>query len=130
MLDDSWLFLWRVHTHQEEAAFVMRAWGYDYVSELLWRKLTKKTGKPVMGMGRTLRMGHEVCLVGRRGRPPKLSNGIRSIFEAKIGEHSEKPEEFFGIVESFSSGPYVELFARKERPGWTAYGDEIGRAHP
>lgn len=130
MLNDSWLFLWRVHTHQDEARFVMRAWGFEYASELVWEKLTSKRGLPHVGMGRTLRMGHEICLIGRRGRPDRISKSIRSSFAAKVGEHSEKPEEFYQIVERFSRGPYVELFARRERDRWTTFGNALGRPHP
>lgn len=129
LFDEAWLFLWRVHTHQEEARFVMKAWGFTYASELVWVKLAK-SGSPKMGMGRTLRMQHEVCLIGRRGRPPMLSRAVRSTLEAPLGEHSEKPAAFFDLVERFTPGPYVELFARTKRDGWTAFGKQVGRPHP
>lgn len=127
--DDAWLFLWRVHTHQEEARFVMRAWGFRYASELVWVKRTKND-LVSFGMGRTLRMGHEVCLIGKRGRPKLESRSIRSVFDAQVREHSRKPDEFFGIVESLSTGPYAEMFARQTRPGWDTYGNELTKFDP
>lgn len=154
---DARLFLWRVHAMQEEALFVMRAWGFGApVSELVWAKVDKDDERVIdaiiarlrkespnldgrgqkkiaieearrltFGMGRTFRAAHEVCLVGRRGRPERLSGSERSVFFAPVREHSQKPEEFFEIVERVSPGPYLELFAGgHRRPGWTCLGDD------
>lgn len=145
---DARLFLWRVAPMQEEALFVMKAWGFGApVSELVWNKTTKdeahiaatirafKSNAPEtellrrarslsFGMGRTFRMSHETCLVGRRGRPELLSKSERSVFFAPTGEHSQKPEAFFEAVERISPGPYLELFsAGHRRPGWTCIGE-------
>jgi N6-adenosine-specific RNA methylase IME4 len=141
---DARLFLWRVSSMQQEALDVMRAWGFEQKAEIVWRKLTK-TGKRHFGMGRTVRMEHEVCLVGVRGRPPILSKSVRSMFDTEIwidddpatgepiGEfaapyefHSKKPDVFYEIVEQLSPAPYVELFARQARAGWTSIGDALG----
>lgn len=120
---DARLFLWRVAAMQEEALSVMRAWGFIPKAEIVWLKTTKN-GKPWFGMGRTVRMSHEVCLIGQRGHPEVLSHSIRSTFEAPYTKHSGKPEAFFDLVESLSPGPYLELFARRQRPGWVCLGDE------
>lgn len=127
LADDSWLFLWRVHTHQEEAAFVMKAWGFDYCGELIWSKRTKN-GKQHFGMGRVLRNSHEVCLIGRRGKPKPKHMSQRSVFEAAVGAHSAKPEKAYQIIEAHSDGPYVELFARRARAGWQSYGNQVRAA--
>ncbi len=121
--DDAYLFLWRVAAMQEEALQVVRAWGFVPKTELVWRKLTKH-GKPWFGMGHHLRASHESCLVAVRGHPKPLVRNIRSVLEAKTGRHSEKPEAFYELVEQFSAGPYTELFSRRQREGWTCYGDE------
>lgn len=123
--DDARLFLWRVASMQEEALRVVQAWGFTLKAEIVWVKKTKH-GKRWFGMGRQVRMEHEVCLIATRGRPERLRANLRSVFEAKAGRHSEKPAEFLEIVESFSPGPYVELFARHPRPNWDSYGDELG----
>lgn len=124
LADDARLFLWRVASMQEEALKVMRAWGFTPKSEIIWIKKTVGN-KRWFGMGRTVRMEHEVCLIGTRGRPPVLNHGIRSCFEAKYTRHSGKPEEFFDIVTKLSPGPYAELFARVARPKWLQIGNEL-----
>ena len=123
--DNAWLFLWRVHTHQEEADLVMRAWGFEYCSEVVWVKTKRDSYEPTMGMGRTIRQAHEVCLVGRRGRPIGFARNVKSVIHAPLREHSQKPEEMYELIESFDSGPYCELFARNNRPGWLSVGDEL-----
>lgn len=122
--DDAHLFLWRVAAMQQEALDVIKAWDFELKSEIVWKKLTKN-GKRWFGMGRQVRMEHEVCLIATRGRPKRLSRSVRSMFEAKVRRHSEKPEEFYDIVEKLVAGPYVELFARRHRAGWTCIGDEV-----
>jgi site-specific DNA-methyltransferase (adenine-specific) len=124
LADDCRLFLWRVASMQEEALAVMRAWGFTLKAEMVWLKRTTN-GKMHFGMGRTVRAAHEVCLIGVRGKPKVLSHSVRSVFSAPVGRHSEKPDEFFRRVEELSPGPYVELFARRQRIGWDALGDEL-----
>ena len=124
--NDALLFLWRVSSQPEEACRVMRAWGFVPKSEIVWEKLTP-TGKPHFGMGRYVRLSHEICMIGARGKALDLiqDRSIRSRFSAPVGRHSEKPEVFFDLVEKLAKGPYVELFARRVRAGWTCLGNEI-----
>ena len=132
MHKDSRLFLWRVASMQEDALQVMRAWGYEPKAEIVWLKKTRH-GKRAFGMGHQVRNEHEVCLIGIKGHPMVHSRSIRSTFsvenpswfDAKMGEHSEKPDEFYHIVKQLSPGPYVELFGRKKRRGWKVFGDEV-----
>lgn len=124
LADDALLFMWRVGTHQEEAAFAMRAWGFKYCGEIVWLKKTT-TGKKHFGMGRVVRGAHEICLIGKRGRPKLKSKSVRSVFDAPVREHSEKPDCFYDIIEKLIDGPYTELFARRPRPGWTSYGNQL-----
>lgn len=121
---DAWLFLWRVSSQVEEAYRVVRAWGFVPKSEIVWEKVTSG-GKAHFGMGRYVRASHETCIVATRGRVKPLSRSVRSRFAAPTGEHSEKPAAFYAIVESLAAGPYVELFARRQRQGWTCLGDEL-----
>lgn len=125
--EDALLFLWRVSSMQEEALCVCRAWGFTPKSEIVWVKTTRH-GDVLRGMGRYVRNAHETCLIAARGRGASIvrDHSIASVFMAPRGRHSEKPEEFYRIVEALSEGPYVELFARASRPGWTTIGDEIG----
>lgn len=121
---DAYLFLWRVASQAEEAYRVGRAWGFVPKSEVVWQKLTKH-GKPWFGMGRHVRASHETCIVFVRGKPQRLNARTRSTFSAPAGRHSEKPAEFYSLIEALAPGPRVELFARAERPGWTCIGDEL-----
>lgn len=123
LADDCRLFLWRVASMQDEALSVARAWGFNLKSEIVWVKLTKH-GKLAFGMGRQVRGAHETCLIATRGKPERTGH-VRSVFFAKAGRHSEKPEKFYEIVEKISPGPYHELFARRHRHGWTCEGNEI-----
>ena len=126
---DAVLFCWRVASQVEEAYRVVRAWGFTPKSEIVWRKLTKH-GKPHFGMGRIIRASHEVCIVATSGKvTPKVKN-VRSVFEAQVGVHSAKPDAFGDIVEDLFDGPYVELFARRQRPGWICLGNEMPLGAP
>lgn len=123
--EDCWLFLWRPATHQRAALAVAEAWGFtNDPSELIWCKTTKD-GKPCMGMGRSVRNAHETCLIFKRGRPERLSASILSTFPAPRTEHSRKPDAFYALVDAFAPGPHVELFARRQWPGWTCLGAEM-----
>jgi N6-adenosine-specific RNA methylase IME4 len=121
---DCRLFLWRTTAHQADALDVVRAWGFELKSELVWRKVTLDGTRPRLGMGRQVRMAHEVCLIAVRGRPERLRANVPSVFDAPRQRHSEKPDAFYELVEGLSPPPYVELFARRGRPGWLAYGKE------
>lgn len=127
MAPDSWLFLWRVAAMQREALEVVDAWGFRLVSEIAWVK-TRKDGQPHGGgMGHYVRNSHEVCLIAVRGKASslRLSKAIPSVIFAQRGRHSEKPEEFYQLVERLVPGPRVELFARRRRRGWRCFGDEL-----
>lgn len=145
MEDNCLLFLWRVAQMQREAFEVIDAWGFEQRSEIVWAKLTAaepcdECGRatPAFGMGRYVRNGHEICLIARRGRNITANHSIRSVlrtaaqhnhaFEAPVGEHSEKPPQFYSLVRTLTGhrGPYVELFARRRRRGWRCYGNELG----
>lgn len=108
----------------EEAYQVCRSWGFVPKTEIVWCKRTA-LGKRWFGMGRTVRAEHEVAIVATRGKPTVKRHDVRSTFEAPAGRHSEKPEAFYDLVESLCEGPYCELFARRQRPGWTCLGNEL-----
>jgi N6-adenosine-specific RNA methylase IME4 len=135
LANDCVLLLWRVACMQQDALDVVRMWGFKPVkAELIWLKKTA-TGKRWFGMGRILRAEHEVCLVAVKGRPQVKNHSTRTTFvtehvdvtglSAPAGRHSEKPDEFYKIVEELFDGPRVELFARKHREGWTCMGDQV-----
>jgi len=121
---DAVLFMWRVASMTEDAYALCRAWGFAPKSEIVWVKKTKHD-KVHFGMGRSVRMSHESCIIATRGRPMRLSGAVRSVFEAPIGRHSAKPDRFYQIVESLYGGPRAEMFARRPRDGWDCFGNEL-----
>lgn len=131
LADDCVLFLWRVAAMQQAALDVAKFWGFTVKSEIIWLKKTEH-GRRWFGMGRTVRAEHETCLIATRGKPQVKNHSVRSTFvtdfegfSAAAGRHSEKPEAFYDIVESMFGGPYVELFARRQRAGWCCLGNEL-----
>ncbi len=121
--DDAVLLLWRVASMPREALDVVESWGFEVKSEIVWRKTTVH-GKRHFGMGRQVRMEHEVALIATRGRIAARDKSVRSVFDAPTGRHSAKPELFYDIVERLYEGPYAELFARRSRPGWACLGND------
>lgn len=132
LADDCYLLLWRVAAMVEEGYRVGRAWGFTPKSEVVWEKTTKN-GLPHFGMGRHVRAAHETAILFVRGKPKPASKSVRSRFSASLPMdergrpiHSAKPEFFYReICERLSRGPFVELFARRPREGWTTIGDGL-----
>jgi len=123
---DAVLFLWRLGSMQSEALAVARGWGFVPKAELVWIKTTKH-GKRHFGMGRYVRASHETCLIATRGKARPERRDVRSTFEAPVGVHSAKPDKFYSIVESlYPESIRYELFARRARPGWWQFGDQLG----
>lgn len=125
--DDALLFLWKVAAMPQEALDVCQAWGFTPKAELVWRKTTA-TGKPHFGMGRYTRASHETCIIASRGRGLSLvtRHNVRSTFEAQVGRHSEKPDRFYELVREMCAGSTkAELFARRPRPGFTPFGNQV-----
>ena len=94
-------------------------WGFEYKGILVWVK-------PGFGIGNYWRVAHEFLLLGVRGSAPFLDHRQLSWVISGRGEHSEKPEITRKLIELVSPGPYLELFGRKEVPGWMVLGDQIG----
>ena len=126
--DDAALYMWRLSSMIPEAYELVDAWGFKHKTEIVWRKLTTK-GRRWFCLGHYIRGEHETCIVATRGKiTPKVRN-IRSVFDAEVplGQHSAKPEELQNIAERMFDGTYAELFARRIRPGWSCYGNEVVR---
>lgn len=126
---DSILLQWVYQPLLPEAIAVMEAWGYEYKTiALMWRKLTKH-GKEHMSTGYYTRAGGEICLLGRRGNPPRPKvRNIRQVFSSSVREHSRKPDEVYDFIEAMYDPEYLELFSRgSPRPGWVMHGNEVGK---
>lgn len=126
------LYLWVPNALIEDGLRVMRAWGFTYKSMLVWHKVRKDGDSDGRGIGFYFRNVTEPLLFGVHGRMRTLDPGRRQVnlFASRKKEHSRKPEESYGIIESCSPGPYLEVFARYPRDGWHAWGDEAGDVVP
>lgn len=124
---DCALFMWVVDSHFNAAMDLGEAWGFSFKTRAFeWVRLTNR-GNPMIGMGYWTRKMSETCLLFTRGKPKRLSKGVRSLIQAPRREHSRKPDEQYGRIEALVAGPYVELFARTARPGWTNWGNETDK---
>lgn len=120
------LYLWVPNALLPEGLRVMEAWGFRYVSNLVWAKRRKDGGPDGRGVGFYFRNVTEPILFGVRGRMRTLDPGRSQVnmIESRKREHSRKPDEQYPLIEACSPGPYLELFARYPRPGWVAWGNE------
>lgn len=138
--DDACLFLWLCQPLLLETLEMVRAWGWSYKTKAFsWCKTY--VGSPstfFVGMGYWTRANTEDVLLFTRGNPKRVSKKVyqmlitleRSPYAvpaviAPMTEHSEKPEEVQERIEQLCDGPYLELFARRRRPGWTTIGNEL-----
>ena len=121
------LYLWVPNALLTEGLEVMRRWGFDYKTNLVWFKVRKDGGPDGRGVGFYFRNVTELVLFGVKGSRRTLAPGRRQVnlFPERKREHSRKPEQLYEIIEDCSPGPYLELFARHARPGWHQWGDEI-----
>jgi N6-adenosine-specific RNA methylase IME4 len=122
------LYLWVPNALLPEGLEVMRAWGFTYKTNLIWHKIRKDGGPDGRGVGFYFRNTTEMVLFGIRGHMRTLAPGRRqvNIVKSMKQEHSRKPDELYKIIEHCSPGPYLELFARGTRRGWSAWGNQAG----
>lgn len=116
--ENAHLYLWVCNGLLQEGLDVIKAWGFTYRSPLYWIK-------PRLGLGNYIRNASETCLFATRGRAPVKFHGQGNWMFCPQQEHSHKPEEQFAVIERLSHPPYLELFARRRRPGWDAWGNEV-----
>jgi len=115
------LWLWVINQHIDWGYTVARAWGFEPQQVLTWCKPTLGTGQ--------FQCNSEQVLVCRKGSPVNNAFGKTrgTHFTWPRRKHSEKPSEFFKLVERVSPGPYLEMFARVERAGWQQMGDQLSQ---
>jgi N6-adenosine-specific RNA methylase IME4 len=126
--EDSFLFLWLPLRSVFLVDPLMRAWGFRFSgSAFAWAKQNKNGEGFFMGTGYGTRKNVEICWLGRRGKPKRKSMVVRELIVAPRREHSRKPDEVYSRIEALCSGPFLELYARQQWPGWTCVGDEATR---
>lgn len=120
---DALLFLWTTAPMLARTMPILPAWGFRYVSQLVWIKHR-------IGTGFWVRNRHEVVLIGKRGafpcpRPAPFGD---SVIEAKAREHSRKPDDLQDRIDVvWPDAVKLEMFARQARFGWQAWGNEVGK---
>lgn len=137
--DRAHLYLWVPNALLPDGLRVMEAWGFRYVSNIVWAKRRQDGGPDGRGVGFYFRNVTELILFGVRGKNARTLPPARSqvnMIETRKREHSRKPDEQYTLIEACSPGPYLELFARHPRDGWASWGDEAasdieprGKAH-
>jgi N6-adenosine-specific RNA methylase IME4 len=124
----SHLYLWVPNALVYEGIGILKRWGFAYKTNIVWYKTRKDGGPDGRGVGFYFRNVTELVLFGVRGGMRTLAAGRRqvNVIISRKREHSRKPDELYDVIESCSPKPYLELFARHRRNGWTQWGDEIG----
>ncbi|MCY3783565.1 MAG: MT-A70 family methyltransferase [Chloroflexi bacterium] len=128
-LERSHLYLWVPNALIQEGLAVMKHWGFEYKTNLVWYKIRKDGGPDGRGVGFYFRNVTELVLFGVRGSIRTFQPGRRqvNIMSTRKREHSRKPDELYDVIEQCSPGPYLELFARHDRSGWSQWGNELNR---
>lgn len=137
---DCVLLLWAVDPLLPQAIDVGRAWGFTYkTTGFVWakeRRVTSRRGEAFdepdrkrfpMGTGYWTRANPELCLLFTRGAPKRMSASVHKLLIAPRREHSRKPDEQYDRIEQLVDGPYLELFARSQRPGWMTWGNQTDK---
>lgn len=115
--DNCHLYLWVTNRSLPKAFRLIEAWGFRYITCLTWVK-------PSIGMGNYFRGSTEQVLFAVKGSQPLKRRDVGTHFEAPRGDrHSAKPDAFYQLVESCSYGPYIDIFGRKGRDGWSVWGE-------
>lgn len=123
----SHLYLWVPNALLLEGLKVMEAWGFQYKTNLVWHKIRKDGGPDGRGVGFYFRNVTELVLFGVRGKNARTLPAGRSqvnFLATRKREHSRKPDELYPLIEACSPGPFLELFARGARSGWSIWGDQ------
>jgi N6-adenosine-specific RNA methylase IME4 len=126
------LYLWVPNALLPDGIKVLAAWGFEYKSNIVWHKLRKDGGSDGRGVGFYFRNVTEILLFGVRGKNARtLAPGRTQVnyIGTRKREHSRKPDEQYKLIEDCSPGPYLEMFARGERPRWTVWGNQADESY-
>ncbi len=126
LTENAHLYLWVPNALLKEGLEVLESWGFTYKTNLIWHKIRKDGEPDGRGVGFYFRNTTEMILFGIKGKMRTLQPGRSqvNIIKTRKREHSRKPDELYDIIEACSPGPYLELFARGKRLGWTMWGNE------
>lgn len=133
--EDCALFIWVTWPKLIESLKIIEAWGFTYKTcGFCWikadarqREMFRDDVDPFVGMGYWTRANSEACLLATRGKPKRLNMDVRQGVIEPRREHSRKPDCIPQRIERLVDGPYLELFARTQRQGWTAWGNQTDK---
>lgn len=126
------LYLWVPNALLPDGLQVMKAWGFQYKSNIIWHKLRKDGGSDGRGVGFYFRNVTEILLFGVRGKNARTLQAGRTqvnYMGTRKREHSRKPDEQYELIEACSPGPRLELFSRGVRKGWTVWGNQADETY-
>ncbi len=126
------LYLWVPNALLPEGLEVMKAWGFEYKTNVIWEKVRHDGQPDGRGVGFYFRNVTEILLFGVRGQNNRTLQPGRTqvnLIRSMKREHSRKPDEFIPMIEACSPGPYLELFARGTRPEWDMWGDQANEEY-
>jgi N6-adenosine-specific RNA methylase IME4 len=135
---DCILFVWVCWPNLLDSLRVIEEWGFKYKTcAFAWTKahagqfeMFQDVIETYMGLGYWSRANTEACLLATRGQPKRLNADVRQAIIAPRREHSRKPDGIHERIERLVAGPYLELFARQQRPGWDVWGNETDKFAP
>lgn len=117
--DAAHLYLWTTNQFLEDAYGISRSWGFVPAKLLVWCK------EPMgVWQGGVFTQTTEFILWSKRGQLKAAAKVDSTWWKWTRTKHSRKPEAFLDLVEQVSPGPYLELFARRQRLGWDTWGNE------
>ena len=119
--DHAHLYMWTTANHLPDALWLIGCLGFTYKTNVVWTK----DGRP--GLGQYFRMRHEHLLFAVRGKGYSAKTDDRTLtswLHAPRGKHSQKPQQAYDLIEARSVGPYLEMFARTQREGWSSWGNQ------
>ena len=125
--DRAHLYLWVPNALLPDGLEVMKAWGFKYVSNIIWEKVRLDGQPDGRGVGFYFRNVTEILLFGTRGKNVRTLDPARSqvnVIRSRKREHSRKPDEQYDIIEACSWGPRLEMFSRGKRRGWEVWGNQ------
>lgn len=118
------LVMWATAPMLPQAIETMAAWHFTFKSAGAWAKRSSTGASWAFGTGYCFRSAAEFFLLGTRGKPRQRVRNIRNLIVAPVQAHSRKPDEMHAACETLWDGPRVEMFARRRREGWDAWGNE------
>ena len=132
---DCALFMWITDPMLDQGLELMKSWGFKFKTvAFYWAKTNIKANLKKLsaekdfftGLGYWTRANCEQCVMGTIGNPTRKGKDVKRLIIDKRREHSRKPEQIYDRIEKLIDGPYLELFARKTKPNWDSWGNQVG----